>query len=383
VSAPNGLGMPPGILPIQALKSAVRDGWIKAPQAPDIRDDQFQPASLDLRLGPKAYRIRCSFLPQDRTVAEVLPELSMYEVDLERQGILERGNVYLIPLMESLALPDALKGRTNPKSSTGRLDIFTRVITDRSHRFEEIGAGYHGPLYLEVVPRSFTVRVTPGLSLNQLRLVTGDPRLDDAELADLYARECLLFDGTGRPVPPADTLIRDGLFMRIDLKGEGAGKSRIIGYRARRNSDVVDLTKVGAHDAAAYWAPIEAREGTQDHLILEPEEFYIFASRERVRVPPDVAAEMVEYDSGSGELRTHYAGFFDSGFGYGGGGEAEECRGTRAVLEVRPHDVPFRIEHGQVFFKLVYERLTARPDVLYGRGSHYHRQGLTLSKHFR
>jgi len=383
VSAPNGLGMPPGILPIQALKSAVRDGWIKAPQAPDIRDDQFQPASLDLRLGPKAYRIRCSFLPQDRTVAEVLPELSMYEVDLERQGILERGNVYLIPLMESLALPDALKGRTNPKSSTGRLDIFTRVITDRSHRFEEIGAGYHGPLYLEVVPRSFTVRVTPGLSLNQLRLVTGDPRLDDAELADLYARECLLFDGTGRPVPPGETLIRDGLFMRIDLKGEGAGKSRIIGYRARRNSDVVDLTKVGAHDAAAYWAPIEAREGTQDHLILEPEEFYIFASRERVRVPPDVAAEMVEYDSGSGELRTHYAGFFDSGFGYGRGGEAEEYRGTRAVLEVRPHDVPFRIEHGQVFFKLVYERLTARPDVLYGRGSHYHRQGLTLSKHFR
>ena len=376
--------LPAGILPIQALKAAVRDGWIKAPearvapQAPDIRDDQFQPASLDLRLGPKAYRIRCSFLPQDRTVAEVLPELSMYEVDLERQGILERGNVYLIPLMESLALPHDLRGRTNPKSSTGRLDIFTRVITDRSHRFEEIGAGYHGPLYLEVVPRSFTVRVTPGLSLNQLRLVAGDPRLDDAALADLYAREGLLFDGAGHPVPPSEALIRDGLFMRIDLKGDQEGG--VIGYRARRNSDVVDLTRIGAHDAAAYWSPIRAREGHDtDHLILEPEEFYIFASRERVRVPPDVAAEMVEYDSGSGELRTHYAGFFDSGFGYGDEGP----NGTVAVLEVRPHDVPFRIEHGQVFFKLVYERLTARPEVLYGRGSHYHRQGLTLSKHFR
>jgi len=368
-------GILPGILPIQELKAAVRKGWIKAPK---VRDDQFQPASLDLRLGPKAYRIRCSFLPQDRTVAEVLPELTMYEVDLERQGILERGNVYLIPLLESPCLPDHLKGRTNPKSSTGRLDIFTRVITDRSHRFEEIGAGYHGPLYLEVVPRSFTVRVTPGLSLNQLRLVAGDPRLDDAALTDLYAREGLLFDGAGRPVPASEALIRDGLFMRIDLKGEKAGG--VIGYRARRNSDVVDLTQVGAHDAAAYWSPIRAREaGDLDHLILEPEEFYIFASRERVRVPADVAAEMVEYDSGSGELRTHYAGFFDSGFGYGGEGPS----GTVAVLEVRPHDVPFRIEHGQVFFKLVYERLTARPEVLYGRGSHYHRQGLTLSKHFR
>jgi dCTP deaminase len=374
----------PGILPIQALKGAVRDGWIKAPK---VRDDQFQPASLDLRLGAKAYRIRCSFLPQGRTVAEVLPELSMYEVDLERQGILERGNVYLIPLLESLALPDAVRGRTNPKSSTGRLDIFTRVITDRTHRFEEIGAGYHGPLYLEVVPRSFTVRVTPGLSLNQLRLVTGDPRLDDAALADLYGRHCLLFDGAGRPVPASQVLIRDGLFMRIDLKGEGAGRGagrRVIGYRARRNSDVVDLSRIAAYDAAAYWAPIHAGDGDGpdhpiDHLILEPEEFYIFASRERVRVPPDVAAEMVEYDSGSGELRTHYAGFFDSGFGYGEG----RRKGTRAVLEVRPHDVPFRIEHGQVFFKLVYERLTERPEVLYGRGSHYHRQGLTLSKHFR
>jgi dCTP deaminase len=366
----------PGILPIQELKAAAGAGWIKAPP---WRDDQFQPASLDLRVGPVAYRIRCSFLPQGRRVESMLPELTMYEVDLSRGGILERGNVYLVPLMESLALPAHVQGRTNPKSSTGRLDIFTRVITDRSHRFEEIGPGYHGPLYLEVVPRSFTVRLAAGLSLNQLRLSVGEPRMDDAQLKALYGADTLLYDESGRAIRCDDALIRGGLFMSIDLKGSGGarGANRVIGYKARRNSGVVDLTRVRAHPAADYWSPIPARAG--DGLILEPEEFYIFASRERVRVPPHVAAEMVEYDSGSGELRTHYAGFFDSGFGYGGG----RRRGTVAVLEVRPHDVPFRIEHGQVFFKLMYEHLTARPDVLYGAGSHYHKQGLALSKHFR
>jgi dCTP deaminase len=361
-----------GILPVQELQAAAAAGWIKAPP---FADDQFQPASLDLRVGRVAYRIRCSFLPQGRRVEEMLPELLMYEVDLTEGGILERGNVYLVPLQESLALPGDVQGRTNPKSSTGRLDIFTRVITDRSHRFEEIGGGYHGPLYLEVVPRSFTVRVTTGLSLNQLRLSVGEPRLDDAELKALYGRHTLLFDERAQAIPADEALIRNGLFMSIDLRG--AGGRGVIGYKARRHSGIVDLAKEKAHAAPAYWAPIPAPE--ESGLILEPEEFYIFASRERVRVPPDVAAEMVEYDSGSGELRTHYAGFFDSGFGYGAG----RRRGTRAVLEVRPHDVPFRIEHGQVFFKLVYERLTATPAQLYGRGSHYHRQGLALSKHFR
>jgi dCTP deaminase len=361
----------PGILPIQELKAAAAKGWIKAPP---LDDGQFQPASLDLRLGPVAYRVRSSFLPQERRVAEVLPELLMYQVDLSEGGILERGNVYLVPLLESLALPAAVQGRSNPKSSTGRLDIFTRVITDHSHRFEEIRPGYHGPLYLEVVPRSFTVRLKAGLSLNQLRLSSGDARLDDAALLELYRRGPLLYDERGRAVPADDALIRGGLFMSIDLKGDAG--HRVIGYKARRNSGIVDLSQERAHPAGAYWAPIPAAEG--ETLILEPEEFYIFASRERVRVPPDVAAEMVEYDSGSGELRTHYAGFFDSGFGYGDG----RRRGTRAVLEVRPHDVPFRIEHAQVFFKLIYERLTVRPEVLYGRGSHYHKQGLALSKHF-
>ena len=379
-----------GILPIQKLKEAVRDGWIKGPP---VRDDQLQPASVDLRLGPVAYRIRSSFLPQDRKVEEVLPELLMYPVDLTNGGILEQGSVYLIPLMESLALPDHLHARTNPKSSTGRLDIFTRVITDFSRRFEEIHRGYRGQLYLEVVPRSFTVRAELGLCLNQLRLVTGEPRLGTAELEALYAQEALLYDERGKPVPtgggtqgrlvsssrgrkvPA-IIERGGLSMSIDLNGDS--KYSVVGYKARRNSAVVDLTRKAAHAAEDYWEPVYG--GEAGHVILEPEEFYIFASRERVRVPPHVAAEMVEYDSGSGELRTHYAGFFDPGFGCRG---YKKTKGTRAVLEVRAHDVPFRIEHGQAFFKLVYERMIEPPDITYGRGSHYQNQGLALSKHFR
>ncbi len=383
-----------GILPIQELKKAVAKGWI---EAPPLAAGQLQPASLDLRLGPKAYRIRCSFLPQKRTVEEMLPELSMYEVDLTKSGILERGSVYLIPLMEQLALPKHIRGRTNPKSSTGRLDIFTRVITDDSHRFEEIRAGYKGQLYLEVAPLSFTVRVTPGLCLNQLRLFTGDIRIGDEELTALYNKNQLLYDEYGGAVPlrgetqtkkskatqpklfmhPVSTeqaVIRDGLFMSIDLKGEAGNP--IIGYKARSNSAIVDLTKVAGHAVDDYWEPIHARNGS---LILEPDEFYIFASRERVRVPPTMAAEMVEYDAGTGELRTHYAGFFDSGFGYGN----DDLRGTRAVLEARPRDVPFRIEHGQVLFKLVYERMLKMPTTSYGDGSNYQHQGLTLSKHFK
>jgi len=377
-----------GILPIQAIAQAVKDGWIKSPA---LADGQLQPASLDLRLGQTAYRIRSSFLPQNRSVREVLSELSMYPVDLTDGGILEQGHVYLIPLMESLALPDDIQGRTNPKSSTGRLDIFTRVITDGSYRFEDIRRGYQGKLYLEVVPRSFTIRARQGLCLNQLRLTTGDPRMTDEDLRALYRKHTLLFDEHGHPVPVGkdisqkrlftrreredEAIIKHGLSMSIDLEGDEPGA--VIGYKARRNSAVVDLMKEAGHWAEDYWEPIRAQKG--GHFILEPEEFYIFASRERVRVPRDFAAEMVEYDSGSGELRTHYAGFFDPGFGYGDKGEIE---GTRAVLEVRPHDVPFRITHAQVFFKLVYERMTERPDVSYGTGSHYQNQGLALSKHF-
>ena len=364
-----------GVIPVQKLKSLIKNGAIRS--GVPLRKDQFQPASLDLRIGKKAYRIRSSFLPQKGSVRKKLKDLFMYEIDLSKNGILEKGNIYLIPLMEELNLPDDIRGRTNPKSTTGRLDIFTRVITDYSHRFEDIDYGYRGELYLEVVTRSFTIKAEPGQCLNQLRLFKGDERLSDIELKSIYDKYSLLYNDSGKPSKGKDVKISDGLFMSINLKGNHHG---IIGYKAKKNSSVIDIGKTGFYDEADYWEPIHTPK--DDFLILEPEEFYIFSSKERVRVPIEYAAEMVEFDAGSGELRTHYAGFFDSGFGYGANGE---IKGTKAVLEVRPHDVPFRIEDSQTFFKIKYERMIEPPETYYGMdiGSSYYNQELALSKQFK
>lgn len=364
-----------GTLPVQGLKHLIEKGVIKSSRP--VLDKQMQPASMDLRLGNKAYRVRSSFLPQRQRVEELIEDLYMYEIDLNENGILERKNVYLIPLIEELYLPPELNGKTNPKSSTGRLDIFTRVITDGGYRFDEIGHGYSGRLYLEVFPRSFTVKVKTGQSLNQMRLFCERQQVEDNDLRDVYNTYILLYDDAGMPVAADSAIIHDGLYMRVDLKGNSS--NGIIGFKAKKNSSIIDLSKVGGYLASDYWEPIHApREG---FLILEPEEFHIFASREKVRVPMEYAAEMIEFDAGSGELRTHYAGFFDSGFGYGYG----EVKGTRSVLEVRPHDVPFRIEDGQIFFKIRYEKMVEPPEISYGKdiGSHYYAQELALSKHFR
>jgi len=358
-----------GVLPIQYLRQAAAKGIISAKKP--FRKGQFQPSSLDLRLGEKAYRIRSSFLPQKRTIRHTLKELRMYDTSLTNGAILEKGNVYLIPLLESLNLPPDVRGRTNPKSSTGRLDIFTRVISDFSHRFEDIAPGYKGGLFLEVVPRSFTIKVKTGQTLNQLRLFRGQTVIPDEEIRTMHRERPLLFrDGGGRVNP----VIQDGIFLSIEVKNKA---NNIVGYMAKKNSTVVDLSKVGKYHVLDFWEPVITPR--ENFIILEPEEFYIFASKERVRVPVDCSAEMVEYDAGSGELRTHYAGFFDSGFG-----EGVVRKGTKAVLEVRPHDVPFRVEDGQIFFKLRYEKMASRPAKAYGQGigSSYHDQELKLSKHF-
>jgi dCTP deaminase len=354
----------PGILPSQALAQAVRDGWIRAAASP---------VPPDLRLGEVAHRLRCSFLPEgDATVEEKLEGLTLESVDLSGGAVLERNRPYLIPLLEELELPPGLRGRANPKSSTGRLDVFTRVITDRGARFDEIRPGYRGRMYLEVVTRSFAVRVEPGLSLNQLRLARGDARIADAEIVALHREEPLLFDG-GRPVPAGELAVADGLFLRLDLTGADG-----VGYKARRNAGLLDLSRIGAYETADFWEPVRAEAGRR--VILEPEEFYLLLSSEGVRIPPGLAAEMTAYDPTAGELRTHYAGFFDPGFGHG-----PERAGTRAVLEVRAHDVPFMVEHGQRVCKLGFERMSEPPDLLYGReiGSSYQDQELTVSKHFR
>src|SRR5512132_1051093 len=375
--------MSEGVLSDRELRAAARDGWIAA--ADGIDDRQFQPASLDLRLGPDAYQLRASFLPFRETVQSRLGERGLADSDLVIDQLtltgagatLQRGSVYLIPLLESLALPEDVRGRSNPKSTTGRLDIFTRVITDATPRFDEIRAGYRGALYLEVSPQSFPVRVQAGASLNQLRLLSGQTSLSDPALEALYRETPLLYDDDERPIPAERTVFNDGLCMGVDLSGRLT--DGIIGYRAHPNPPAVDLSRVGQYDPAEFWEPI--KRPARDGYILEANRFYILVSKERIRVPPDYAAEMVVYDAGAGEIRTHYAGFFDPGFGYGDG----SVLGTKVVMEVRAREVPFMLYDGQTSFKVWFERVAARPERLYGvgLGSSYQHQTLTLSKQFR
>lgn len=356
----------PGILPDAALSALIEAGAITGASPPT--QSQVQPASLDLRLGPRGYRIRSSFLAGARhDVADKLADVLMHEMDLTQGAVFETGCVYLVRLTEELALPADISGIANPKSSTGRLDVFTRLIADGGEAFDRVEAGYRGPLYAEISPRSFSVLARAGSRLNQLRLRRGQALLDDAALWALQQSDELV---AGK----AD--IEGGIALRVDLTGDADG---LVGFRAKRHVGLVDLDKVGAYDPAEFWDPLHARAGKG--LILDPNEFYILASKEAVHVPPAYAAEMEPFNPLVGEFRVHYAGFFDPGFGHvHAGGE-----GARAVLEVRSHEVPFILEDGQIVGRLVYERLAAAPTRLYGQGigSSYQRQGLKLSKHFK
>jgi dCTP deaminase len=341
-----------------------------------IQPEQIQPSSIDLRLGSEAFRVRASFLATGSdTITSKLDQYRLHTIDLTKPAVLEKGCVYVVPLQEELALPQNISGKANPKSSTGRLDIFTRLITDEGRQFEVVPAGYHGRLYAEVVPRTFSVVAREGERLSQLRLFAGDYTPSDALLRELETEEDLVFlpDETR-----GEALIQNGLRLSVDLSGEGSG-SDIIGYRARKHAPLIDLARIQHYDIDEFWDPI--RRNQNRTLILDPEDFYILDSRERVRIPAQYAAEMVPFDATIGEFRIHYAGFFDPGFGYGTG----DINGTRAVLEVRSHEVPFIMEDGQVVASLVFEKLLERPRLLYGEGigSSYQRQGLKLSKHFK
>ncbi|MBF0350869.1 MAG: 2'-deoxycytidine 5'-triphosphate deaminase [SAR324 cluster bacterium] len=364
-----------GVLSSRQIQTLIQQGMIGS-QTP-FTSGQIQPNTLDLRLGAVCYRVRSSFLTRTARVEDKINELLMYELDLRQGAILEKGCVYIIPLQEMMNLPEHIHGRTNPKSSTGRLDIFTRVISDYDYRFNYVAPGYHGKLYVEVSPMSFTIEVHSGDSLNQLRLVNEHSlRLDENEIREYYKKFPLLYDDHGNAVPENNVDIGDdGLFLSIDLSQ--SLHSGIVGYRSKKNSEVIDIRKVNHYPVHAFWEPISLKNG---HIILEPEEFYIFASRERIAIPEDICGEMIAYDPDSGELRVHYAGFFDSGFGFSSQGKI----GAKAVLEIRPHDVPFLIEHGQVLCRILFETNDESPVQLYGSGiqSHYQHQGLRLSKHF-
>jgi dCTP deaminase len=366
-----------GVLPNHQLREAMVDGYIKG-GGYEIPDENIQPASLDLRLGDKAYRMRCSFLPGRQAVLEKAKGYVIDEVSLRGEGaVLETKRPYLIPLKEELQLPANLRGKANPKSSTGRSDVFTRLITDRSDRFDEIAPGYSGKLYLEVVPLSFPIRVRENLCLNQLRLSIGRATLSDDEIRAFHEEQTPLLYLNGRPVPTEKLSLSDGMFLTLDLAGD---TQRRVGYKARDNAPLLDLAKIGAFSADDYWE-YARREDGGERLILGSAEFYLLMSNEAVVIPPTLAAEMTAYDPTSGELRTHYAGFFDPGFGFDPDGH---FHGSRAALEVRAHDVPFLIENDQRVCKLTFERMLDIPSMLYGQGigSSYQRQESTLGKHF-
>jgi dCTP deaminase len=357
-----------GILAAHQIDAMTAAGLIRPAQP--YAAGQVQPASLDLRLGTRAWRMRASFLPGlGRTVAQCIEQLALHEIDLADGAVLETDCVYVAELLESLALPPSIAAAANPKSSTGRIDVFTRVITDHSREFDLIEAGYNGKLYAEISPRTFPILARTGSRLSQVRFRHGQARLDDAGHLELHKREKL--------VTSAEPSIAGGVAVSVDLSGFNG--TSLIGYRAKRHTGLIDVDRVAAHDVLDFWEPIHV--GRRKDLVLDPGEFYILASKEAVRVPPDHAAEMTPFDPLVGEFRVHYAGFFDPGFGAAEAGGA----GSRAVLEVRSHDVPFIVEDGQIVGRLVYEKMAEPPKSLYGASlsSNYQAQGLKLSKHFR
>ena len=369
-----------GILPSQTIRSYVFGDTRRIISPVPIDDNQIQPASIDLRLGHEAFQVSASFLPGRATIGRKINDLLIRRISLDGSAVFEPRSVFIVPLIESLRLPSDVSGKANPKSTTGRLDIFTRLITETATEFESVPKGYSGPLYLEVVSRTFPVRVRSGMKLNQLRFIRGNPPTSDGRLARLAEKVNLAYDDDASPIDPR---IERGLSVSVDLEGNG---SSIIAYKAKRAihpvdlDSAIDLDKVDWYNVGEFWDIVPVSP-TKDHTLL-PGDFYILASRERIRVPPAYAAEMVPFDPSFGEFRVHYAGFFDPGFGFGIEGEIP---GTKAVLEVRAHELPILLEDGQLVGKLIYHKMAQVPQKVYGRaiGSSYQQQGLALSKQFK
>ena len=373
-----------GILSSQEILDLINKNIIKSDQG--IDKDTIQPASIDLRLGVNGWRVPASFLPgKGNKVSSRLKDLAMHEFSLVDGAVLECGCVYIVKLLESVSLTDDLAGIANPKSSTGRLDVFTRLIVDGAQEFEDVPAGYQGPLYAEISPRTFSVLVRTGSRLNQLRIRRGFSFTSDKEMEILQEHVGLVRNQDDRNLPDK---IKNGVPLSVDLIGEKG----LIGYKARKHSMLIDVDKPNFYKSEFFWEKITTEDLVYQTsysktdinsggLILSPDAFYILASKEYVSVPSNYAAEMRAYDTKVGEFRAHYAGFFDPGFGLMELGASK----TKAVLEVRSHDVPFLIEQGQTVCRLVYEPMANVPKHLYGESSgtnNYQAQGLKLAKHF-
>lgn len=363
-----------GILPAQEIRELIKNGKIRS--GLEISEDQIQPASIDLRLSDKAYRLQATFLPSVQSLAgPKIRQLAVEEIDLTRPSVLAPGNVYIAKATESLVLPPGMGAKANPKSTTGRLDVFTRLLTERQQIFESVPKGYSGDLYVEIFPRTFPIIVRAGTKLNQLRFYRGDSQTDDEQLRKLAQKRPIVYENGGAPSKP---IIRGGLRISIDLSGH---EGSVVAYKGKKTEAPIDLACVGTYNIEEFWQPFHARN-LGGCLLLKPGEFYLLASKERVSVPPDYAAEMESYDASIGEFTVHYAGFFDPGFGYG---ELGEIKGTKAVLEVRAHEMPILLEDGLEIGRLIYHKMADRPDKVYGSGigSSYQQQQLALSKQFK
>ena len=358
--------MKSGIYSDNFYLKAIQEGMISSDQSEITQ--QIQPNSIDLSISDKVYRVQSSFFPNNDTVMDKVNDLKMYEMEIKDSVVLERNNIYIIPLNESIDLPEFIKGKTNPKSTTGRLDIFTRVVTDHCHAFDQIPYGYSGKLYLEIMPRSFTIRIYKNQTFTQLRLSKGEATLTDKELEIYYKKSPLLFDENDKPIPFSDNIIKDGLTMSLSIDQSANN----IGFKAKRNSQIIDLKKLNHYSIHDFWELIPPGR----KIILEPEEFYIFRSKEKIKIPEDMCGDMNAYDVSLGELRSHYAGFFDSGFGIN--------NGANIVMEVRSHDIPFLVEDGQKMYSVLFEKNLETPNKLYGSEikSNYQDQSLRLAKHF-
>ncbi len=347
----------PGAIPRQLIVEMIEAGYITG-----ALREALQPSSLDLQITDEVYRMRGSYLPKKQErIQDVVSHGSLYRHPLDRP--LEVDGTYLVRLAESLALPPGLHASATSKSSSGRINLRTRLLADCVPRFDCVPRAYTGSLWLEIIPKSFPVQLHPGDRLNQLRFFHGEARLTNLEHRINYDKFKLLRNTLGQPIPTGDETVTGGISMTVDLSSEG-----IIGWRANLPSwNVLDTARFD-HAPADFFEPIQTPKSGE--LLLRQGSFYILATKERILIPPTLAAEMAAYDPTIGEFRSHYAGFFDPGFGW----HAEVVKqGQQAVLEVSTHGHDCMLRDGQPICLMVFERLLMRPDVIYGQAldSHY------------
>jgi len=329
-----------------------------------FKKSQIQPSSIDLSLSDECYEIKTSFLSPDSKVRDKLNKIYSKKINLKTSKIFKKNKTYIVRLNETLHLNNSISGHCNPKSSTGRLNIFCRTILDYCDEYEKIPKNYNGEIFLEITTRSFDIKISKGDKLNQMRLrKKTNNYLNDKDLKKINKRNALIFTNK-------KNIIENGLRISVDLSND----NKICAYVAKKTSLNINFSKISFYEIKKFWKPLKP---VNNSLIIEKNKFYILKSREKIRIPSNLAGEMIPYDTGIGDFRAHYAGFFDPGFG--------DPKGSYAVLEVKTNELPFILEDGQTIARIKYEKLNKKTFLVYGSiiNSNYQNQKLALSKHFK